>query len=190
MALDILHKRYKDCRSQFLSEALEHAKMLCVPPDTFVVGRKRSDQYWLRLFSSSSEKVTSEHVGNFLSSFQLTNRVGWDRRRVADLINKFRNRIVSDIGSAVTGLSLDLPSCITTKIKGQRTSAASKVAFFAKPREEVFIWDINATRSARFRDWLRTRVAKPRSFDRLYTRDGKHDYASFWNACTQALAAR
>ena len=71
MAPDILYERYEERRSQFLREAMEHAMMLCLPPDTFV-DRKRSDQFWLRLFSTLAERISSEHVHVFLRDFGLS----------------------------------------------------------------------------------------------------------------------
>jgi putative zinc finger/helix-turn-helix YgiT family protein len=172
---DGLIKEFNRRRAGFLCKALEDAKKWCVAPETLVIpDRKRSDQFWLQLFSSDSKTVTAGDAHQFLVSFQLTNRVAWDKEAVARRIVGLRQQVFSPIPEAVSELAEELGGYILNANKGQRTtSAASKIAFFAKPLQDVYIWDKFARLSARFRD--------PQS-------RGFNDYAPFHASCAKALA--
>jgi hypothetical protein len=155
---------------------------MCVGPDSSV-GTKKSDQFWLRLFSSASEAVTADNAHCFLVSWQLANRVAWDKEAVAGRIMAFRSQEVSDVPAAVDALANDLRGYIMSRNRGVQTSAASKISFFAKPLQEVYIWDQFAIRSARFRDWRRDGGGtEPPRLDHPYTH-----YASYSASCAKAL---
>src|SRR5262249_4441144 len=74
--------------------------------------------------------------------------------------------------------------------KGLQTSAASKLAFFTKPLEKVYIWDQFAIASARFRDRRRRQGRRPkpaRSYYRNVSGTVEHDYASYAASFAKAL---
>jgi putative zinc finger/helix-turn-helix YgiT family protein len=162
-------EQFREQRPSFLRQALKDAKKWCQAPETLVEG-KRSDQFWLRLLSV--EQVTADDAYCFLVSFQLTNRVTWQKDAVAEQINKFRGEDAPDIRTAVSELADALSGCTSEKRK-RRTSAASKIAFFAKPRQEVYIWDQFARESAGFRN------GRSAAF---------RDYASYSASCSKILA--
>jgi hypothetical protein len=184
--LPVLAEQYEERRAQLLSDALDDAKKWCVPPEQRVSG-KCSDQFWLRLFSSTTEKLTVDHVHRFLVGFQLTICVQWDKDRVASLIQEFRAQNFSDVRIAIAELARALTDCIRSRNKGRQTSAASKIAFFAKPQKEVFIWDKYASRSARFRQWSRTGEGAKLIGSLYKLRNGEHDYESYRDSCAATL---
>jgi hypothetical protein len=179
--------QFKAKRGEFVQSALDDAKKWCVPPTEYVEG-KGGDQFWLQLFSSSSGAVTPIDVHQFLVGFQLAIFVAWDKGRVSTLINNLHIASSSDLCAEITSLASHLSKCITSKNKGQQTSAASKIAFFGKPVQEVFIWDKFASSSARFREWLRGGCVGRCALRNLYKTDGRqHDYAAYWHSCSNAL---
>jgi hypothetical protein len=164
-------EQFEGQRAQFLREAVEDAKKWCPAPEV-LVGGKRSDQFWLQLFSPASASVTADDAFCFLVSFQLTNRIAWDKNAVATRINKFRQEASSDVRAAISALALDLGRCILSARKGRQVSAASKIAFFTRPCQDVYIWDQFARKAAGFRD------GRSATFD---------DYASYSDSCARAL---
>jgi hypothetical protein len=180
-------KHYEEERRYFLLKALNDAKKWCVAEDEYVEG-SHSDQFWLRLFSSSSGLVTSYNAHRFLAGFQLAKRFfKWDEDSVATRINDFRKQHVRDIRVAVRTLAEDLREYTTNKTN--QTSAASKIAFFSKPLQEVYIWDQYARKSARFRECIRTGIEFGFvHINRAYKiQNGAPDYASFSFSCGKAL---
>jgi hypothetical protein len=181
---------YEKRRPCFLLQALDDAKKWCAAPDPRT-GRPRSDQRWLRLFSSPSETVTPERVREFFVVYRLARQGRWDVQAVADLIMDLRERGGSAIQEIMSLLAERLRNSVTRgdKADRQQTSAASKIGFFMRPGDEVYIWDQFASRSARFRDWLRAGAgAKPPRFERPYaSASGVHDYASYSASCAKAL---
>jgi hypothetical protein len=167
-----LNKLFEKERPSFLSKALDDAKKWCPAPET-LVGDKRADQFWLRLFSTASKPVTPNDAYCFLVSFQLTNRVKWDRDAVAAEIDRFCREQEADVGTAISMLAVDLSGCRTSARKGRRISAASKIAFFTKPSRDVYIWDQFAKESAGFRE------CKSPAF---------RDYSSYSDTCATVQA--
>jgi transcriptional regulator with XRE-family HTH domain len=184
-------EQYEERRPLFLRKALEDAKKCCSrtgepndgdPLDQFA-------QFWLRRFSAPSEQVTGGDVRRFFTEFKLLRGVSWDMEAVARTIMKFSHRQLSDVEEEIRTLAEQLRLCITsTEKRGrQTTSVVSKIAFFGKPLQDVYIWDENVTNAARFRDWRRAGGGtKPPNF-KLYTSASTHDYASFCASCAKAL---
>lgn len=181
-------ERFGKQRDFFLARALDDARKWCVPPESYVDTKKHSDQYWLRLFSSASEPVTDRDAHDFLISFQLETRfTKWNEVALAKRINTFRGQEIADLPAEIGVLAEELRGFLKSG-KGLQTSGASKIAFFAKPRCDVYIWDQHARRSARFRDWRRASGgSNPRQFSSPYVAHGVHDYASFKGSCDVAL---
>ena len=183
-------EHYKQRRPCFLLHALDDAKKSCRAPDK-KIGRHRSDQYWLGLFSSSSETVTAENAHEFFKEYRLV-RLGAGiikQSRKSSSSNSDRMVPTSRIGSA--RLAQRLRNMVTRQDKQnrQQTSAASKVLFFTRPCDEVYIWDQFASRSAQFREWLRADGgANPRRFGHLYSSGGEHDYGLYCASCCEILA--
>lgn len=183
-------------RAQHLEKALDDAKRWCAAPN-MLVGNKPSDQHWLELFGSETQRsVDASDAHAFLTTFMLTNRVSWDKAAVAGVFNEYRETPAGPVEEDVQRLSFRLMDCIRSRNKSLQTSAASKFALFAKPHARVFIWDQLASRSARLRDWTRA-SEKPRSafLNKLYRRSTERqgrkvempDYAAYAAACAAAL---
>ena len=75
-------------RDELLRKAIADVRTWCAPSDTFVLTEKRTkrgvvrrkshpDTYWIELFDPSSD-ITRDDAKQFLVSFQLANRVGWN----------------------------------------------------------------------------------------------------------------
>jgi hypothetical protein len=112
------------------------------------------DTYWISLFAAKNCELIDEHHAHlFLTSFQLTNRVAWDKPMVAKLIISLREKEEFDPMNDVPILAEELGTC--TKRGNRQTSAASKIACFAKPKDKVFIWDRLVRKSAKLRDRAR-----------------------------------
>jgi len=177
-------------RAYFLRAALLEAKKWCEPPDQLVEG-KRSDQFWLRAFSSNSEPVTSRNVREFLIAYRLVRQGDWKHQEIAEQIDHYRGSVDSDIEIVFRKFARFLSSSVSRAMgqNRQQTSAASKFLFFMRPSCDVYIWDQLATVAARFRDRLRAReVGRQRTFGGTYTSaKGEHDYAAYSAACASAL---
>ncbi len=183
-------EHYKQRRPCFLLHALDDAKKSCRAPDK-KIGRHRSDQYWLGLFSSSSETVTAENAHEFFKEYRLVRLGRWDYQAISEIIIQQLRPDGSDIQDRFRALAQRLRNMVTRQDKQnrQQTSAASKVLFFTRPCDEVYIWDQFASRSARFREWLRADGgANPRRFGHLYSSGGEHDYGSYCASCCEILA--
>lgn len=172
-------------RETLLRAAAIGVKKWCCPPEELVDGRRRSDTFWMLLFTDLDQKdVTKDEAHLFLVTFQLTNRVSWEKEKVAEAIKRLRDSRGFDPLTGVPELSKVLAECNTRKTR--QTSAASKIATFTKPDAQVFIWDKLASRAARYRDWHRDgRVGRLRSAPYLNGKD--HDYPAYYAACARAL---
>lgn len=170
-------------RSALLRAAVRGVEKWCAPPDE-MVGNRFSDQYWIALFTGDAA-VNSDHAHRFLTSFQLTNHVRWDKEGVAGAICKLRTINHFEPLRHVPLLAQDLQAL--NKRNTRQTSAASKIATLAKPQSTVFIWDKLANRSARFRDWIRGERNAPTGAASVYLNEGQHDYRAFYSACERAL---
>jgi hypothetical protein len=177
--LDIA-KAFKINRARFIDQAITDAKKWCAPP-WCLVGNKHSDHYWLNVFLAEPRSVTDLHVHDFLVSFQLASARKWDKQAVARRIILFSRQNIQDTAIGVEEFAVDLGKCIE-KFVGHQTSAASKIAFFSKPQQDVFIWDRLAKRSARFRDAIRLNE----SFGSL--EQVGVNYSRYHSSCAAALA--
>lgn len=169
-------------RARFLDLAVKDTLKWCASPNE-TVGRKPSDQYWMALLDTRSGiPINEKHAHSFLVTFQLTNRVIWDKPLVARIIEELRQSADFDPKIAIPALALRLRDANFRK--SRQTSAASKLSNFAHPRSDIFIWDNLASRSARFRDWARSGCPGKSSSKTVYLdRAGNHDYSAFHEAC-------
>lgn len=166
-------------RSNFLELAIQDTKKWCVLPDQPAERQKPSDQYWIQLFAhASSQPVTSANAKQFLITFQLI-RASWQLDDVASAINRFASTENFIPTQSITEFSTELRAL--NKFMRRQTSAASKIANFAYPSAQVYIWDALATKSARLRDKAR-KGASSHTLG-LYTSGKEHDYNAFHGAC-------
>ena len=170
----------QDIRAQLLTEADADVRRWCCPKDQRVDGRRLPDTHWLSLFAGD---VTKEDAHRFLITFLLTNRVAWQTEGVAQAIMDVRAMQAFDPLEEIPTLAMNLPTGGPTR---QHSSAASKIATFARPEADVFIWDRLASKAARYRDWHRGGHTGWRRLNSLYRRNGGHDYPGFWQACARA----
>lgn len=133
---------------------------------------KPSDQFWIETFSTGNAETSV--VKKFLTTYQI-NRATWDVGAVASTINRLATDVDFDPCGGVAALADKLAKTISSKNAGQRTSAASKVAMFTRPRSPVFMWDRLALVAIGARSAHRSGGAKLSGFrGRL-----GHDYESF-----------
>lgn len=169
-----------DVRAQLLAEAEADVRRWCCPRDQRVEGGRLPDTHWLALFTG---EVTEDDAHRFLITFQL-NRVAWERAGVAREIARLRTLSTFDPLTDVPELAEKLPT--KTKQSRRHSSAASKIATFARPEADVFIWDRLASKAARYRDWHRAGGTGWKRLSSLYRNADGHDYPAFWQACAQA----
>ncbi|WP_312489996.1 hypothetical protein [Sphingomonas sp.] len=169
-----------DARAQLLVEAEADVRRWCRPRDQWIGGNRHPDTHWLALFTGL---VTEGDAHRFLVTFQLTNHVIWRKQAVAHAIMGLRAKPTFDPVIDIPVLAGQLS---TEGRMRQHSSAASKIATFARPEADVFIWDRLASKSARHRDWHRAGRTGWRRLNSLYRKADGHDYAAFWRACAQA----
>lgn len=151
------------------------------------IGRNQPDTHWLMLFGGRfGGPVTPEQAHRFLITFQLTMFRTWDVAAAAEVIRDICGTNEFDPVTAIPVLSARLAPLVERST--QETSAASKIANFAKPGARVYIWDKLATRSARYRDWVRNGRSGRKKLGSLFTDDGRHDYPAYYAACERAMA--
>lgn len=121
----------------------------------------------------------------FLTSFQLTITVQWDKAKVANILSLVRSSSLSNPKEDIPLIGDRLREC--NKPRNRQTSAASKIINFAKPKLPVFIWDDLVSRAARTRDALLA-GSKERPRSGVYLREGEHDYSGLYEACARALS--
>ncbi|WP_322964869.1 hypothetical protein [Sphingomonas fuzhouensis] len=164
-----------------LARAEQDVRRWCCPREARVDRRRHPDTHWLWLFSG---QVEANDARLFLSTFLLTKFVAWDRAGVAAAIMAIQAAAAFDPCVDIPRWADRLPI-----LRGQRrqfSSAASKIATFARPRDEIYIWDRLASKAARHRDWVRNGRVGAQYLGRPYEADGRHDYPAFWRACDQA----
>jgi hypothetical protein len=172
-------------RKKLLQIAADDVRKWCVPSSQ-MVGKKRADTYWIELLDTRNAiGIEKDHAHQFLTSYQLTNRVNWDKPAVAALMIQARQggnfKAVVDVPDLANNLR------VCNERRTRQTSAASKISAFAKPTELVFIWDDLVSKSARWRDWLEKGCAGSIRLNAKYTdKNGEHDYGAFFNACDRA----
>lgn len=173
-----LQREFDVRRGEFLRSGLNDTLKWCASPSESVEETRPSDQYWMELFRTA-KRVSTKDAQKFIVTFGLQ-RSQWDYDRAAEAIEKFRNtKEILDTVVSVSDLAETLRS--GNKKRHRCESAASKIAMFARPQSDVFIWDSVVTRAARFRDALRLQ-SQPRLQRRKYS-----DYASYHKACSDAL---
>lgn len=170
-----------DDRRKLLMKAEQDVRRWCCPREQRVDRGRPPDTHWLWLFPG---QVGEQNARLFLSTFLLTKFVVWDRAGVAAAIMATYAAETFDPCVDIPRLAGELPI-----LRGQRrqySSAASKIATFARPRDEIYIWDRLASKAARHRDWVRNDRVGTKHLAKLYGDATGHDYPAFWRACDQA----
>jgi hypothetical protein len=169
-------------RLHFLDLAVKDTKKWCVLPDQLAEPKKPSDQHWIRLFATAASRpVTKDDAKAFLITFMLI-RASWKLENVASAINLFAGIETLEPTSSIEAFAKQLRKL--NALERRQTSAASKIANFAYPRAQVYIWDALATKSARLRDKERS-GSRSRALG-IYKEGAEHDYAAFHAACALA----
>lgn len=181
---------YIERRQCFLLQALDDVKKWCVAPNK-LVGKRHSDLYWLQVFGLSDTEIATDSVKEFFALYRLARQGDWSYQAIAELITARDGLDNVDGKLAIDKLAERLTGYVTRKSteKRQQTSAASKIGFFLRPKEDIYIWDQYATRSAKFRDWRRKGGSgvPPRSSGVYKADHREHDYTAFRTLCTEAL---
>lgn len=176
-----------DYRADLILAATRSVERWCVHPDEMVDGRRHPDTYWMLLFGGLGQRpVNAEDAHRFLVTFMLTNRVRWDTQMVADVITELQYKPDFVSKHDVPAMSLRLTEANARHT--QQTSAASKIATFAKPNATTYIWDKLASKSARDRDWRRGNYEGRARINAQFTNEGRHDYPAFYDACERAMS--
>lgn len=165
-------------RAQLLETATEDTLKWLAGPDQ-PAGTKPSDQFWIRAFARGAGPFAPDDAHRFLVTFILTIMTRWDREKVAQEIDAFRETADFDPATHIPMLAEALREA--NEPRNRQTSAASKIANFAFVSAEVYIWDKLATGSVRLREKLGGR--KPEA----YTSGGEHRYPAYHAACRRAF---
>jgi hypothetical protein len=175
-----------DNRITLLKKAAADVRKWCVSSDAKVGKRDRPDTFWIELFDPKNpDQISVDNATQFLITFRLI-RASWDIPALAVLIDEFRRKPEFDPVADIPLLANDLRE--HNRHHTRQTSAASKIAAFARPKARVFIWDDLASRSARRRDWKREPKNKIRPSSALYGKqNGEHDYPELALACERAF---
>jgi hypothetical protein len=149
--------------------------------------KKPSDQTWIKVFSTG--RATVEEVGRFFVTYQI-HRSSWQFEKVAIVANALCSVSNWSTPEEIEKLAKSLPETIQSgddNKSGQhshRTSAASKIAMFARPGDDVFIWDRLATVAM----GVRTGTSKGATKALKYSASGPNGYQAFHADCSLALA--
>jgi hypothetical protein len=185
-ALEDVLRAMENGREVLLRRAVADVKKWCVSSDKIVDKRDRPDTFWIELFDpENADELSVDNARQFLITFRLI-RASWDIGALATLIDEFRRKTEFDPLIDIPTLANGLREHNARRTR--QTSAASKIAAFAKPKAKVFIWDDLATKSARRRDWKREPTNRVRPSSALYTNGGEHDYPEYFLACERAFA--
>lgn len=172
-------------RKELLAAAEADVIKWCGPHDQ-QIGRNQPDTHWLMLFQGRyGGPVTAEQAHRFLVTFQLTMFRTWNIAAAAEAIRDTCDAAEFVPLAAIPSLSARLAPLVERST--QETSAASKIATFAQPTARVYIWDKLATRSARYRDWVRSGQTGRKKLGSLFAREGRHDYHAYYAACDRAM---
>ncbi|TAZ35427.1 hypothetical protein ELH80_14165 [Rhizobium ruizarguesonis] len=148
--------------------------------------KKPSDQRWVDNFSNG--KATLEDLKRFFPTYQI-HRAGWNYEAILDQVNDLHDKenwtTVEGIRELAKSLPKDLEDTKDGKSlkDGDRTSAASKIAMFARPNDDVFIWD----RLARVAMGVRAAKRDGASKAVRYDTKGPNSYGSFHSDCLVEL---
>jgi hypothetical protein len=146
MAQDILAPH----RAKLLDVAVQDTRKWCGAPDV-MVEQRQPDRFWLELFGGDPQvEIGTQHAHLFLASFHLAHGPKWDEAGVAAFMTALREQAVFDPQVDAPKLAARLGGCSAPR--SSPLSAASKLAFFAKPTVQIFIWDPTVMKSARLRD--------------------------------------
>lgn len=170
-----------EIRRMLLTKAEQDVRRWCCPREDLVDVGRHPDTHWLWLFAGP---VAENDARLFLSTFLLTQFVAWDRAGVAASIMATHAEATFDPIADIPRLAATLP--IRAGRRRHYSSAASKIATFARPQDPIYIWDRLASRAARHRDWVRNGGVGAKHLGRLYRNEAGHDYPAFWRACDQA----
>jgi hypothetical protein len=165
-------------RAQLLEAATEDTLKWLVGPDE-TAGTKPSDQFWIRAFAGDAGPFAPDDAHRFLVTFVLTIMTQWDREKVAQAIDAFRETADFDPATHIPALAEALREA--NEPGNRQTSAASKIANFAFLSAEVYIWDSLAMRSVRLRETLAGRKRES------YTSGREHRYHAYHTACRRAF---
>lgn len=143
--------------------------------------RKPSDQLWIEIFSNG--KASEPSAREFFSTYQI-HRAKWRFEIVAKEINRLSSLSDWVPSSGVAGLSKTLAQAISD-VQSVRISAASKVAMFTRPRDDVFIWDSLAVTAMGIRSANREEANRMVS----YSTKGQRGYVEFHRDCKLELNA-
>ncbi len=168
-------------RRQLLETATQDTLKWLVGPDE-PVGKNPSDQFWIRAFAQNAGPFAPDDAHRFLITFILTIMTRWDRDKVAQEINAFRQIATFDPTTHIPALAEALRTA--NDPRNRQTSAASKIANFAFLSAEVYIWDSLAMRSVRLREKLGGR--KPETYTPGIP-GGDHRYPAYHAACRRAF---
>lgn len=142
MTLQDLAARLKEEKEFHIQRALSEA---CYWGRAIERNQKRpSDQHWVETFSKGT--ATAIDLKKFFPTYQI-NRAPWQFEAVATEINGLHREEGWTPTSGIPALAKSLPKALKSTKDGKalqdghRTSAASKVAMFARPDDDVFIWD-------------------------------------------------
>lgn len=172
-------------RKELLAAAEADVIKWCGPHDQ-KIGRNQPDTHWLMLFQGRyGGPVTAEQAHRFLVTFQLTMFRTWNVDAAAEAIRDTSEASEFTPLTAIPALSARLAPLVERST--QETSAASKIATFAQPTTRVYIWDKLATRSARYRDWVRSGGTGRKKLGSLFVHEGRHDYPAYYAACDRAM---
>src|SRR6266480_373822 len=109
-------------RKILIRKAVADVEKWCAPSLTRV-GRKHPDTFWIELFDpANSSEITKDDAHLFLTSFQLTNRVIWNKKAVAALMGKVRSHSTFKPIEDIPTLADQLRQCSRDT---RQTSAAS-----------------------------------------------------------------
>jgi hypothetical protein len=184
--LEAVLRDVENGREILLRKAVADVRKWCVSSDAKVGKRDRPDTFWIDLFDPKNpDQISVDDATQFLTTFRLI-RASWDIPALAALIDEFRRKPEFDPVADIPLLANDLRQ--HNRHHSRQTSAASKIAAFARPKAKVFIWDDLASRSARRRDWKREPKHKTRPSSSLYKKqNGEHDYPAFFSACERTF---
>jgi hypothetical protein len=150
--------------------------------------KKPSDQRWIETFSKGS--ATIDDVKEFFPTYQI-HRAPWQFETVAIQVNGLHDDKDWTPTSGIQALAKSLPKALENSKDGKalqdghRISAASKVAMFARPGDDVFMWDRLANVAVGVRVAARNTVAKAIK----YNVKGPNGYDVFHRHCMRELKA-
>ncbi|TBY27433.1 hypothetical protein [Rhizobium leguminosarum] len=148
--------------------------------------KKPSDQRWIENFSTGIATITD--LKKFFPTYQI-NRASWKFDDILGEVNRLHGEEGWTPVAGVSELAKSLASTLEDTADGKslkdgdRTSAATKIAIFARPADNVFIWD----RLARVAAGLRTADRRGLTKTVGYSVNGAYGYREFHSDCLVEL---